>query len=222
MRTRRVVVLPAPFGPSMPTTWLRSTVKSTVDTATKPSAYSLRSPRTTSGTSACSATTVRCRRRRRRRATTTATRSPTARTATSAPRTYRHTMSGVTIGVLAGYLRDGRTGEARQRTGRGERRQRSRVARGRVGRRLRRAGQHDAGRFTRPGVRGNREAGGDEAVAARVDARDARVRERTGRRAALADQVVVQPLRGQEVQPVGVGLRAAAAVVPAGGPGHAP
>ena len=123
--------------------------------------------------------------------------------------------------MLAGYLRDGRTGEARQRTGRGERRQRSRVARGRVGRRLRRAGQHDAGRFTRPGVRGNREAGGDEAVAARVDARDARVRERTGRRAALADQVVVQPLRGQEVQPVGVGLRAAAAVVPAGEPGDA-
>jgi hypothetical protein len=62
--TRSEVVLPAPLGPSRPTTCPRWTVKSTVDTATNPSAYSLRRPRTTSGVSACSWSTA-CRPRRR-------------------------------------------------------------------------------------------------------------------------------------------------------------
>ena len=66
--TRSVVVLPAPFGPSRPTTWPRSTVKLISSTATNPSPYALRRFRTTSGVSAESSTaglTIRADRRRR-------------------------------------------------------------------------------------------------------------------------------------------------------------
>ena len=61
---RSVVVLPAPFGPSRPSTWPGSTRKERSFTATKPPGYCLRSPSMTSGVSASSGSTSVARRRR--------------------------------------------------------------------------------------------------------------------------------------------------------------
>ena len=63
---RIVVVLPAPLGPSSPTTWPFSARHVTSSTARCPSAYVLTSPSTTSGMSARSGRAGRCSRRRRR------------------------------------------------------------------------------------------------------------------------------------------------------------
>src|SRR5579859_1910243 len=101
MSTRNDVVLPAPLGPSRPTTCPRSTRKSTVDTATNPSEYSLRSPWTTNGTSAWSGCTERSARRYRRRPTRIAPSNPTAMSPSTAYRTMRHSTAGVAIGVLS-------------------------------------------------------------------------------------------------------------------------
>src|SRR5512142_872588 len=101
MSTRRVVVLPAPFGPSMPTTCPRPTVKSTRSTATNPSAYSLRSLRTTSGVPAYPSSTELSVRRRRPRATSSTPASPRTTAATRPASTYRHSTAGLAIGVAS-------------------------------------------------------------------------------------------------------------------------
>ena len=70
-----------------------------------------------------------------------------------------------------------------------------------------------------PGVRRIGVAVGDQPAVERVEAGDPGVGEAVRRRVALALDVVVEPLRGEELGPVLVGLRAGAAVVPAGEPG---
>ena len=90
-----------------------------------------------------------------------------------------------------------------------------------VRRRLRRAGHGDLRRRLAAEARIARyvERRRDDAVGVRVEAGDPGVGERVRRRRAGALEVVVEPLVGEVVEPVLVGLRSGAAVVAAGEPG---
>ena len=130
----------------------------------------------------------------------------------------------VEVGVLAGYVGGdaahercdptaARTGQRADRRGR---------AVGRVRGRLRRTGHGDLRRRLTAQTRIRRYVEGqrDDAVGVRVQPGDPGVAERVRRSRAGALEVVVEPLVGEVVQPILVGLRSGAAVVAAGEPGH--
>ncbi len=128
---------------------------------------------------------------------------------------------GLEPGVLPGYVAGHPAEQRAQRAGERHRGDRGGVAAGRVGHRLGRAGHGhlDPGVTAETGVVVGAVAGGDQPTVHRVEAGDPGEGEGVARCRTVAGDIVVEPLRGEELDPVGVGLWSRAAVVAAGEPG---